>query len=237
MNATLQAMRAIPELQTALEKYAYLVHVTFDSLADRGYTRSDPNGLAHSLRRLYTDMTKTTDEVTPGSFLQSLRQAFPQFAEMARGPGGMKGMYAQQGMLSCRSDLFECHKLNTVLCRCGGMLGAACQLVAQRAWTSRLLNGLEFIHEDLRGAVYVRRDTTRVSDIRRFCVKLSLDLRSQAEMRRPGRERRAPVSHVRESVEDRVQYQYNDKLHAYWHRGCGLPLCLTEYERLMYTRH
>lgn len=77
MNATLQAMRAIPELQVALG--------------------SASGGLAGSLRALYSDMSKTTDEVTPVRFLSALRQQFPQFAEIARGKGGMQGMYAQQG--------------------------------------------------------------------------------------------------------------------------------------------
>jgi ubiquitin carboxyl-terminal hydrolase 14 len=78
MNATLQSMRAIPELQTALEA-------------------SQPSGLPGSLKQLYTEMSKTTEEVTPILFLSALRQAFPQFAEIARGQGGAKGGYAQQG--------------------------------------------------------------------------------------------------------------------------------------------
>ncbi|KAI0339115.1 cysteine proteinase [Trametopsis cervina] len=81
MNATLQAMRAIPELQVALG--------------------SASGGLAGSLRALYSDMSKTTDEVTPVRFLSALRQQFPQFAEIARGKGGMQGMYAQQDADEC----------------------------------------------------------------------------------------------------------------------------------------
>jgi ubiquitin carboxyl-terminal hydrolase 14 len=77
MNATLQSMRAIPELQTALEA-------------------SRPSGLPGSLRELYDEMSKTTDEVTPMTFLSVLRQTSPQFAEIARGQGGARG-YAQQG--------------------------------------------------------------------------------------------------------------------------------------------
>ena len=83
MNATLQAMRAIPELQTAL-------------------TTAPSGGLPGSLNTLYTEMSKTTSEVNPIMFLTALRQAFPQFAEIARGPGAMKGGYAQQGEIFFR---------------------------------------------------------------------------------------------------------------------------------------
>ncbi|KAM5537454.1 hypothetical protein V8D89_008973 [Ganoderma adspersum] len=85
MNATLQAMRAIPELQTALQKSA-------------------PSGLPTALRSLYSDMANTTDSVTPTTFLSALRQAFPQFAEMSRG-GAFKALggaaYAQQDAEEC----------------------------------------------------------------------------------------------------------------------------------------
>ena len=80
MNATLQALRAIPELQTALQTNA-------------------PPGLPSALGNLYQQMSRTTDSVVPGTFLTALRQAFPQFAEQSRSGKGVGGlaMYAQQG--------------------------------------------------------------------------------------------------------------------------------------------
>ncbi|EJF59278.1 cysteine proteinase [Dichomitus squalens LYAD-421 SS1] len=85
MNATLQAMRAIPELQAALQ-------------------HSAPTGLPFALRNLYSNMAKTTDSVTPTAFLAALRQAFPQFAEQSRATG-LKllqgGVYAQQDAEEC----------------------------------------------------------------------------------------------------------------------------------------
>ncbi|PIL26025.1 hypothetical protein GSI_11779 [Ganoderma sinense ZZ0214-1] len=87
MNATLQAMRAIPELQTALQKSA-------------------PSGLPTALRSLYSDMASTTDSINPATFLSALRQAFPQFAQMV--PAGASpfkvlagGAYAQQDAEEC----------------------------------------------------------------------------------------------------------------------------------------
>ncbi|KZT00260.1 cysteine proteinase [Laetiporus sulphureus 93-53] len=85
MNATLQAMRAIPELQTALQNNA-------------------PSGLPSALKNLYSQMSRTTDSVVPSTFLAVLRQTFPQFAEQARnskGLGGMFAMYAQQDAEEC----------------------------------------------------------------------------------------------------------------------------------------
>lgn len=83
MNATVQSMRAIPELQTALDSNAL-------------------PGLPAALRGLYSSMRSTTDAVTPAPFLNALRQTFPQFSELARGSSGALksvggAMYAQQG--------------------------------------------------------------------------------------------------------------------------------------------
>ncbi|TFY64553.1 hypothetical protein EVJ58_g2535 [Rhodofomes roseus] len=84
MNSTLQALRAIPELQTALQSNA-------------------PPGLPSALGQLYQQMSKTTDSVVPGTFLTALRQAFPQFAEQSRSGKGTGGfaMYAQQDAEEC----------------------------------------------------------------------------------------------------------------------------------------
>ncbi|TCD68576.1 deubiquitinating enzyme [Steccherinum ochraceum] len=83
MNSTVQALRAIPELQTALQA-------------------SPPPGLPTQLKNLYKTMSSTVDEVTPTPFLLSLREAFPQFAEMSRsGNKMMGGGYAQQDAEEC----------------------------------------------------------------------------------------------------------------------------------------
>ncbi|KAI0726971.1 cysteine proteinase [Fomitopsis betulina] len=84
MNATLQALRAIPELQMALQTDA-------------------PAGLPAALGSLYQQMSRTTDSVIPSTFLTTLRQAFPQFAEQSRSNKGAGGfaMYAQQDAEEC----------------------------------------------------------------------------------------------------------------------------------------
>lgn len=106
MNATVQALRAIPELQAALNAYVFSFHVLHTTMFTQSHLpacRSTPSDtLPRSLRDLYNTMSNTTDGVTPFSFLQMLRQAAPQFAERARGSKGGNGIldmggYAQQG--------------------------------------------------------------------------------------------------------------------------------------------
>jgi ubiquitin carboxyl-terminal hydrolase 14 len=83
MNATIQALRAIPELQTALSA----PHAT----------NASPTPLPKALSMLYASMHRTTDAVMPMSFLHVLRTVVPQFGEVDRSKGGMLAGYAQQG--------------------------------------------------------------------------------------------------------------------------------------------
>ncbi|THH14376.1 hypothetical protein EW146_g5944 [Bondarzewia mesenterica] len=89
MNATVQAMRAIPELQTALN------------------STQPAQPLPRSLRDLYTEMSTTTDDVVPISFLTILREVVPQFAERSNNKLGgfdLSG-YAQQDAEECWSQI------------------------------------------------------------------------------------------------------------------------------------
>ncbi|KAA1474156.1 cysteine proteinase [Dentipellis sp. KUC8613] len=86
MNSTVQAMRAIPELQVALNNAGHM-----------------QQPLARSLRDLYLNMSKTTSSVMPLAFLQILRQVVPQFAERSGGSKGGMNMagFAQQDAEEC----------------------------------------------------------------------------------------------------------------------------------------
>ncbi|KAF9037349.1 cysteine proteinase [Hymenopellis radicata] len=86
MNATIQALRVIPPMQAALN------------------TTSASGSLIPQLRDLYSSMLKTTDSITPLTFLQALRQALPQFAEQSRGGLG----YAQQDAEEAYSQIVNC---------------------------------------------------------------------------------------------------------------------------------
>ena len=82
-------MRAIPELQVALNAYQ-----------PGGPTVAGPTGspvLTRALKDLFNSMKNTTEPFVPIGFLTVLRQVVPQFGELAReGKNGMGG-YAQQG--------------------------------------------------------------------------------------------------------------------------------------------
>ena len=99
MNATVQVLRAIPELQTALTGYAAFPRAV--ELADQVVYSNSTSGLPAQLGQLYTSMSRTADSFIPMQFLASLRQNFPQFAEVSRSGGANKllAAYAQQGDL------------------------------------------------------------------------------------------------------------------------------------------
>ena len=97
---------------------------------------SAPSGLPIALRSLYSEMSKTTDSVTPHVFLVALRQAFPQFAEQSRSASAkmMGGVaYAQQG-------IFVASQVSTytyVFYRRGRVLGTNDKRVERRAGRTR----------------------------------------------------------------------------------------------------
>ncbi|TPX36743.1 hypothetical protein SmJEL517_g01149 [Synchytrium microbalum] len=74
MNATLQCLRTIPELQTAMSRMTGSISPDFRA------------SLPVSLKTLYRELSSSGEAIPPLVFLQMLRGAFPQFAEQtARG--------------------------------------------------------------------------------------------------------------------------------------------------------
>ncbi|KAG8895965.1 deubiquitinating enzyme, partial [Tulasnella sp. 417] len=121
MNATVQALRSIPELQTALTTYtpstrqpSQLSQLSQNSEASLTTALGEfrppiPHTSKPASRRgfanispgtLYQGMSKTTEAFPPALFLQLLRQVNPQFAERGRGGG-----YAQQDADECWSQI------------------------------------------------------------------------------------------------------------------------------------
>ncbi|GAB1312287.1 deubiquitinating enzyme [Madurella fahalii] len=81
LNSTLQALRSIPELQEALSKHQ---HTSMSEIPQLDLT--------NQLKDLFKDMSETQGGMSPFTFLNALRMAYPQFAERSKkGPG-----YAQQ---------------------------------------------------------------------------------------------------------------------------------------------
>ncbi|KAF8745444.1 Cysteine proteinase, partial [Rhizoctonia solani] len=92
MNSTVQALRAIPELQTALDPVT-------------GTPTTAQHRLAMALRETYKAMGKTTEGFPPLILLTNLRAVFPQFAEQTNA-----GHYAQQDAEECWSQMISAMK-------------------------------------------------------------------------------------------------------------------------------
>jgi ubiquitin carboxyl-terminal hydrolase 14 len=89
MNASLQALRTIPELKTVLSTYRpSQTEARISSISNEG----SHSGVTSDLRNLFVGMDKTTEAIPPFAFLNSLRRVNPQFAEQSQ-----HGGYAQQG--------------------------------------------------------------------------------------------------------------------------------------------
>uniref|UniRef100_A0A8C4E412 Ubiquitin carboxyl-terminal hydrolase n=1 Tax=Dicentrarchus labrax TaxID=13489 RepID=A0A8C4E412_DICLA len=83
MNATVQCLRSVPELKTALRRYT-------GALRSSG-ANAPSQYITAALRDLYETMDKTSSSLPPIILLQFLHMAFPQFAEK-----GDQGQYLQQ---------------------------------------------------------------------------------------------------------------------------------------------
>ena len=95
MNSTLQAFRAVPELQDQLLKYAGSTAGASrgPDLSQFGLPSASSNlDLTSSLRDLYKQMSETQEGFPPLMFHHTLGQIYPQFAERAKTGNG----YAQQ---------------------------------------------------------------------------------------------------------------------------------------------
>ena len=89
MNATLQCLKAVPELRTALKKFSPPGDPAL------GPPNPDTEALTVSTRNLYSILDKSGDPLQPILFLQSLHNVAPQFAE--QGPrGGLQQQDAQE---------------------------------------------------------------------------------------------------------------------------------------------
>lgn len=130
MNATIQTLRAIPELQTALDSYQP------GSSTSGGDGLQGSNVLTRSMKNMYNEMKKTTDAYTPMAFLAVLRQVVPQFGEVSN-VAGMRG-YAQQGSITFFLFFLSVDVWPIMLSyRCWGMLVTNCQCSSCVTWSRR----------------------------------------------------------------------------------------------------
>lgn len=95
LSSTLQTLRFIPELQTALSQYK--------ARASGSATDVSRLDLVAQLATLYGKMGETQDALAPMSFLSALRVVFPQFAEKSKSSNG----YAQQDAEEAWSQIVQ----------------------------------------------------------------------------------------------------------------------------------
>lgn len=92
MNATVQCLRAVPELKEALKKFTGGITVAG--------AISSSDSITAALRDLYIAMDKTSNPLPPIIFLQVLHMVFPRFAEK-----GENGVYQQQDANECWTEI------------------------------------------------------------------------------------------------------------------------------------
>ncbi|KAJ1834330.1 deubiquitinating enzyme, partial [Coemansia sp. RSA 2708] len=85
MNATLQCLKAIPELKSALDENA----------SGMGQTDARAN-LVSSMKNLFKQLNESGEGVPPFVFLQFLRQVYPRFAEQDSQHGGYRQQDAEE---------------------------------------------------------------------------------------------------------------------------------------------
>ncbi|POY72836.1 putative Ubiquitinyl hydrolase 1 [Rhodotorula taiwanensis] len=108
MNSTVQVLRAIPELQNALN-------------SAQGQASVPDAQLTRQLRDLYQSMNRTTDAFPPLTFLNMLRQFAPQFAERSR----QTGQYAQQDAQEAWGAILQAAKSSSLTTEGGNFVEKA----------------------------------------------------------------------------------------------------------------
>ncbi|KAJ1658006.1 deubiquitinating enzyme [Dispira simplex] len=91
LNATLQCLRAVPELRERLDKFS----------GRAGQTADPSASLTAALRDLYKDLDTHPDGFAPLVFVQKLRNMHPKFAQI----DNQTKMYSQQDAEECWTEL------------------------------------------------------------------------------------------------------------------------------------
>lgn len=107
LNSALQTLKAIPELNEALQKYSETGDAGSSSAANLSQFGLGGLGssmdMTGSLRDLYKQMSETQEGFPPLMFLNALRSNFPQFAQKSKSGHG----YAQQDAEEAWSSIVQ----------------------------------------------------------------------------------------------------------------------------------
>lgn len=148
MNATLQCMRAIPELQEQLNSLTEPIGVDIHK------------NVTLALRDLYKKLSTSSNGFTPLLFLQTLRSAFPQFAEQGRGG------FLQQDAEECWGQLVTSLKDNTPGRTVEGGVDATKSFITQ------------YMEGQFKATITCDEDPTDVSESTESFLKLPINISS-----------------------------------------------------------
>jgi ubiquitin carboxyl-terminal hydrolase 14 len=95
MNATLQCLQSIQEIQSCLSKAP-------------GYSQDGMHNIAIAFRDLYKQMDQSVEPVPPLAFITNFRVAYPQFAQQDN-----RGNFAQQDAEEAWNQLLSALKIGT----------------------------------------------------------------------------------------------------------------------------
>lgn len=136
LNSTLQVLRAIPELQVALNQHQGSI----------GGADGEAN-LTASLRDLYKGLGETTQPYPPLAVLSILRQIAPQFAEMSQSGGG----YAQQDAEEVWVRIVTALQMS--------LKGLSAPAITASGQQDQQATSAKFVEQYLRGDMLVKRST------------------------------------------------------------------------------
>ncbi|KAI9179547.1 deubiquitinating enzyme [Blastocladiella emersonii ATCC 22665] len=156
MNATLQCLRQVREMQAALE-----------ADANRKYSQDTIGNVAVALRDLYKQLNApvpTDDAVPPLAFLAAFRTAYPQFAQQEP----RSGQYAQQDAEEAWNQLLTAVKAGVAPPKAGDAASADSSSSLEK------LMGVEFTNtttcdDPAAAAAGEMETTTATSDLRMTC--------------------------------------------------------------------
>ena len=120
MNSTLQTLKSVPELQQELAKYSAPATGSFPNLSQFTNTAPSSTDLTAALRDLYEQMSDTQQGFPPYTFLQSLREAYPQFAQQSRTGQGFAQQDAEEAWSQIISLLNQKLKIKDASTGSGG---------------------------------------------------------------------------------------------------------------------
>ncbi|WZZ64337.1 hypothetical protein YC2023_075707 [Brassica napus] len=99
MNSTVQCLKSVPELKSALSKSVHLLSLLYALTGRSADVDQTSHMLTVATRELFGDLDRSVNAVSPTQFWMILRKKFPQFSQL------QNGMHMQQDAEECWTQL------------------------------------------------------------------------------------------------------------------------------------